>query len=566
MGSSRPDDAVPVLRLGLSSRIVSLFAMGLLLVAPCVAFGAIAPQGDVSPPYPVSAPDPWDLGESELRIGDSSNGLLSIGAGSGITSSSAVLGNASGVLGQFELSGAGSTWSNSGDLHLGVNGAGELAIRGGTLLSGANSFLGASSGTGTVLVEGNGSTWLNAGDMIIGDVGQGNMTIRDRGSVVAGAAQIARGATSTGVVLVDGEKSSWTAYSELRLGSSSNGGSAMLSLTGAGSRVYVGTAAVFQGDLLPLTETALIVEESFGGSELAIHGGSRIQNTGNAYIAVGENKSGKATVDGATSSWHNGGDVLVGTGGVGTLVLKSDGTVSAGGTLTIGEFGTLTGDGVASGNLLNSGVVSPGESIGNLAIVGDYSQASLGTLRVELGGASAGAFDTLMVDGEATLEGTLEVNLYDGQGGPFAPMLGDSFEIVTADDITGKFTHLQLPALPDDLVWKVLYGSTSISLTVANADLLGDYNDNGTVDAADYTIWRDTLGSTSDLRADGDNSGDITAIDFGVWKDNFSPAATGGAALASGFVVPEPPHSLLAVSLLPLLACWGRVRGYRVPH
>ena len=35
----------------------------------------------------------------------------------------------------------------------------------------------------------------------------------------------------------------------------------------------------------------------------------------------------------------------------------------------------------------------------------------------------------------------------------------------------------------------------------------GDYNANGTVDAADYTIWRDTLGSTTDLRANGDNTG-----------------------------------------------------------
>ncbi len=35
----------------------------------------------------------------------------------------------------------------------------------------------------------------------------------------------------------------------------------------------------------------------------------------------------------------------------------------------------------------------------------------------------------------------------------------------------------------------------------------GDYNGNGVVDAADYTIWRDTLGSTTDLRANGDNYG-----------------------------------------------------------
>ena len=39
----------------------------------------------------------------------------------------------------------------------------------------------------------------------------------------------------------------------------------------------------------------------------------------------------------------------------------------------------------------------------------------------------------------------------------------------------------------------------------------GDYNQNHIVDAADYTIWRDTLGSTTDLRANGDNTGAVRA-------------------------------------------------------
>jgi hypothetical protein len=51
---------------------------------------------------------------------------------------------------------------------------------------------------------------------------------------------------------------------------------------------------------------------------------------------------------------------------------------------------------------------------------------------------------------------------------------------------------------------------------VANASLpsrrsisgsASDYNLNGVVDAAEYTIWRNTLGSTTDLRANGDNTG-----------------------------------------------------------
>lgn len=51
--------------------------------------------------------------------------------------------------------------------------------------------------------------------------------------------------------------------------------------------------------------------------------------------------------------------------------------------------------------------------------------------------------------------------------------------------------------------------------------LAGDYNFNGIVDAADYTVWRDTLGSTTELRADGNASGSIDAGDYGFWKSHF---------------------------------------------
>lgn len=57
---------------------------------------------------------------------------------------------------------------------------------------------------------------------------------------------------------------------------------------------------------------------------------------------------------------------------------------------------------------------------------------------------------------------------------------------------------------------------------------VGDYNSDGTVNAADYTVWRDTLNSTTDLRADGNGDHVVNEADFGVWKGNFG--ATGGGS------------------------------------
>ena len=57
------------------------------------------------------------------------------------------------------------------------------------------------------------------------------------------------------------------------------------------------------------------------------------------------------------------------------------------------------------------------------------------------------------------------------------------------------------------------------TVTLFTAGVLGDYNLNGVVDAADYTVWRNTLGQVADgLAADGNASGTIDAGDYDVWK------------------------------------------------
>ena len=56
----------------------------------------------------------------------------------------------------------------------------------------------------------------------------------------------------------------------------------------------------------------------------------------------------------------------------------------------------------------------------------------------------------------------------------------------------------------------------------------GDFNQNGIVDAADFTVWRNTLGSTYDLRADADDGsgtgipdGVVDQFDYNYWSANF---------------------------------------------
>ncbi len=75
--------------------------------------------------------------------------------------------------------------------------------------------------------------------------------------------------------------------------------------------------------------------------------------------------------------------------------------------------------------------------------------------------------------------------------------------------------------------------------------LAGDYNADGVVDAADYLVWRNSLGSTTNLAANGDNTGAsqgvIDAADYLVWKAGWGETRFGGAFLeAATRPVPEP--------------------------
>ncbi|TWT78526.1 Glycosyl hydrolase family 85 [Posidoniimonas polymericola] len=89
--------------------------------------------------------------------------------------------------------------------------------------------------------------------------------------------------------------------------------------------------------------------------------------------------------------------------------------------------------------------------------------------------------------------------------------------------------------------------------------LPGDFNRDGVVDAADYTVWRDNLGASEDGGVLGGNGagGTVGADDYDLWRSNFGAALPTGSESAQ---VPEPTGVALSIGLA--LAASGR-RGER---
>lgn len=96
--------------------------------------------------------------------------------------------------------------------------------------------------------------------------------------------------------------------------------------------------------------------------------------------------------------------------------------------------------------------------------------------------------------------------------------------------------------------------------------LLGDYNRDSIVNAADYTVWRNSLWQT-DLTgysgADGDGNGNITWADYEVWKAHYGQSLFLGAAAGVELLsaetaaadeapfAPSPPVAVLSAAFVP---------------
>jgi hypothetical protein len=103
-------------------------------------------------------------------------------------------------------------------------------------------------------------------------------------------------------------------------------------------------------------------------------------------------------------------------------------------------------------------------------------------------------------------------------------------------------------------------GTSGVFLSNEVARVAGDYNGNGLVDAADYTVWRDQLGQSIALPNESVTPGIVTLEDYDDWKARFGDTTALSGTLSRG-AVSEPTSLLLLLSLSGSMARWRRATG-----
>jgi hypothetical protein len=127
----------------------------------------------------------------------------------------------------------------------------------------------------------------------------------------------------------------------------------------------------------------------------------------------------------------------------------------------------------------------------------------------------------------AAIAGVAGVPIYDQRGAPFARVF---------DGVAGGGKRIDIGAF---------------ELPPSSPAAFGDYDRNGIADAADYVVWRRSLGAmvAPYEGADGDGSGLIDDADHAVWRAHFG-LVPGPFAPEDTPPMPDPPEAMQAAALL----------------
>ena len=284
-----------------------------------------------------------------------------------------------------------------------------------------------------------------------------------------------------------------------------------------------------------------------GTLDLAIDGSVNAHNT-----TVG----GNATIASDRSTGGSGVTHTLGTLEIGAQTLS----VTAGASVTSGTAGTTFGATTLSGNATFDVVNSDSAN----------AQLTLGAV------GQSGGVRSLTKTGNGTLALSAAISFTGNttvQAGKLSLAnrgLADSADVFLS---TGSTLELMFSGTPDFIdslfidgvsqpigTWGAVGSGaqhTSSLMTgpgwlqISTFVFAGDFNNDGTVDAADYTVWRNNLGDADEaiINYNGDGLNGVDEADFNVWKQHYGESSiTGPGAVGIAqplAAIPEPATNML---------------------
>jgi len=188
---------------------------------------------------------------------------------------------------------------------------------------------------------------------------------------------------------------------------------------------------------------------------------------------------------------------------------------SAGGPLSLGANGAITGQGRIESPVDGGGMLAPGlgpDGIGFLDHTG-FNLGETSHIAIDARGIAPTGYDRLDGSGVVRLTGSLDVDFVDG----YVPNPRDQFEIISATTVDGFFRETTIEPVGMIGPAHIFYTGDSVLVVVCAADRDAD----GVLTVFDFLVFQNQF-DRGDLRADLDGDGELTIFDFLVFQNRFA--------------------------------------------
>lgn len=165
--------------------------------------------------------------------------------------------------------------------------------------------------------------------------------------------------------------------------------------------------------------------------------------------------------------------------------------------------------------------------------------------------------DRLLLNFQTSQDGFVAVEIRDEQGMPIPGFELSAMQPLSGDSLWeevswGRSSVSTLLGQPIQLYFELMDADLFALQfdAIPESGVVGDYNNDGLVGIADYTLWRNNLGSITAL-ANDPIGGTIGTNQYNQWKESFGQSLS--TVTSDSLQVPEPPLVIPAVASLFML-------------